>query len=131
MHPHQKSQHIFFIEIDKLFLKVKWKCQEPRVFFFLKDQSWRIYAMILKLTVKEKVAQSCLTLCDPHGLYSPWNSPDQNTKLGSFSPLQGIFPTQGSNPGLLYCMQMLYQLSHEGSPRILEWVACPFSSRSS
>ena len=86
--------------------------------------------MILKLTVTVEVAQSCLTLCDPHGLYSPWNSPGQNTGLDSFSPLQGIFPTQGSNPSLLYCMQILYQLSHKGSPRILEWVAYSFSSRS-
>ena len=44
--------------------------------------------------------------------------------------LQGIFPTQGSNPGLLHYRQILYQLSHKGSPRILEWVAYPFSSRS-
>ena len=36
----------------------------------------------------------------PHGLYSPWNSPDQNTGVGSCSLLQGIFPTQGLNPGL-------------------------------
>ena len=35
-----------------------------------------------------------------HGLYSPWNSPGQNTGVGSLSLLQGIFPTQGSNPGL-------------------------------
>ena len=41
-----------------------------------------------------------------------------------------IFPTQGLNPGLPYCRQILYQLSHNGSPRILEWVAYPFSSRS-
>ena len=39
--------------------------------------------------------------------------------------------TQGSNPGLPYCREMLYRLSHQGSPRILEWVAHPFSSRSS
>ena len=45
--------------------------------------------------------------------------------------LQGIFPTQGSNPGLPHCRWILYQLSHKGSPRILEWVASPFSSRSS
>ena len=51
--------------------------------------------------------------------------------LGSLSLLQGIFPTQGSTPGLLHCRQILYQLSHKGSPRILEWVAYPFSSRSS
>ena len=54
-----------------------------------------------------------------------------NTGVGSLSLLQGIFPTQGSNPGLLHCGQILYQLSHKGSPRILEWVAHPFSSRSS
>ena len=50
----------------------------------------------------------------PHGLYSPWNSPGQNTGVGSHSLLQGIFPTQGSNPGLLHCRQILYQLSHKG-----------------
>ena len=45
--------------------------------------------------------------------------------------LQGIFPTQGSNPDLPHCRWILYQLSHKGSPRILEWVAYPFSSQSS
>ena len=39
----------------------------------------------------------------PHGLYNPWNSPGQNTGVGSLSLLQGIFPTQGSNPGLPHC----------------------------
>ena len=67
----------------------------------------------------------------PHGLYSPWNFPGQNTGVGSLSLLQGIFPTQGSNPGLPHCRQILYQLSHKGSPRILEWVAYPFSRGSS
>ena len=67
----------------------------------------------------------------PHGLYSPWNSPGQNTGVGSLSLLQGIFPTQGSNPGLLHYRRILYQLSHNGSPRILEWVAYPFSRESS
>ena len=50
------------------------------------------------------------------------NSPGQNTGVGSLSLLQGIFPTQGWNPGLLHCRQVLYQLSHQGSPGILEWV---------
>ena len=45
----------------------------------------------------------------------------QNTGVGSLSSLQGIFPTQGSNPGLPCCRRILYQLSHQGSPRILEW----------
>ena len=64
----------------------------------------------------------------PHGLYSPQNSPDQNTGVSSFSLLQGIFPTQGSNPGLPYFRHILY---HLGSPGILECVAYLFSSRSS
>ena len=67
----------------------------------------------------------------PHGLYSPWNSLGQNTGVGSLSLLQGIFLTQGTNPGLPHCRQILYQLSHKGSPRVLEWVAYPFSSGSS
>ena len=48
-----------------------------------------------------------------HGLYSPWNSPGQNTGVDSLSFLQGIFPTQGLNPGLPHCRQILYQLSHK------------------
>ena len=67
----------------------------------------------------------------PHGLYSPWNSPGQNTGVGCLSLFQGIFPTQGSNPGLPHCKWILYQLSHQGSPRIMEWVAYPFSRGSS
>ena len=62
--------------------------------------------------MKVKVTQSCPTLCEPQGLYSPWNSPGQNTGVGSLSLLQGIFPTQGSNSGLPHCRQILYQLSH-------------------
>ena len=56
----------------------------------------------------------------PRGLFSSWNSLGQNTGVGSFSLLQGIFPTQGSNPGFLHCRQILYQLSHEGSLLILK-----------
>ena len=50
-----------------------------------------------------------------HGLYGPWNSPGQNTGVGSLSLLQGIFATQGLNPDLPYCRWILYQLSHKGS----------------
>ena len=66
-----------------------------------------------------------------HGLYSPWNSPGQNTGVGSLSLLQGIFPTQGSNSGLPHCRQILHQLRYKGRPRILEWVSYPFSRGSS
>ena len=51
----------------------------------------------------------------------------QATRVDGRSLLQGIFPTQGSNPGLFHCRWILYQLSHQRSPRILEWVAYPFS----
>ena len=86
------------------------------------------------ISVKETESESRSAVCNslpPHRPYSPWNSPGQNTGVGSCSLLQGIFPTQGSNLGLPHCRWSLYQLSHKGSLRILEWVAYPFSSRSS
>ena len=52
-----------------------------------------------------------------HGLYSPWNSPVQNTGVDSCLLIQGIFPTQGSNPSLLHCRQILYQLSYQAWER--------------
>ena len=67
----------------------------------------------------------------PHRLYRPGDSPGQNTGVGSLSLLQGVLPTQGSNLGCLHCRQILYQLGHQGSRRILEWVACPFCRGSS
>ena len=56
----------------------------------------------------------------PHVLYltrllRPWDFPGKSTVVGCHFLLQGIFPTQGSNPGLLHCRQMLYHLSHQGS----------------
>ena len=98
--------------------------------WYLPNDWWRIYHVKLCVGESESRSVMCNSLW-PRGLYSPWNSPGQNTGVGSLSLLQGIFPTQGSNPGLLHCRQILYQLSHKGSPRILEWVAYPFSSGSS
>ena len=73
--------------------------------------------------VKVKVTQLCLILCDPMD-YTV-------CEVGSHSLLKGIFPTQGSKPGLLHCRRILYQLSHKGNPKVLVSVAYPFSSRSS
>ena len=56
----------------------------------------------------------------------PWDSPGKNTGMGCHALFQGIFLTQGSNPGLPYCRQILYHLSHQESSGILEWVADPF-----
>ena len=66
----------------------------------------------------ESASASCSVVSDsfrPHGLYSPWNSPGQNTGVGSLSLLQWIFPTQESNWGVLHCGRILYQLTYEGS----------------
>ena len=71
--------------------------------------------------MKESESESRLALSDclrSHGLYSPWNSPGQNNGVSSLSHLQGIFPTQGSNPGLPHCRQILIHPSHKGSLRI-------------
>ena len=72
-------------------------------------------------------SERCSVMSDslwPHGLYSPWNSPGQNTAVSSHSLLQGIFPTQGLNPSLLHCRRILYQLSHQGNPKTCR--AIPF-----
>ena len=69
-------------------------------------------------TIKKVESENRSVMSDSlqsHRLYSPWNSPGQNTGVSSSSLLQGIFPTQGSNPGLPHCKRILYQLSHKGS----------------
>ena len=73
-------------------------------------------AKLILLTF-ESESESHLVASDslqPHGLYSPCDSPGQNTGVGSLSLLWGIFPTQGWNPHLWHCRQILYQLSHQG-----------------
>ena len=91
---------------------------------------------LLELCCKSpKVKSECCSVMSnslwPHGLCSPWNSPGQNTGVDSLSLLQGIFPTRGRNSGFPHCHQIFYQLSYQGSPRILKWVAYPFSRGSS
>ena len=69
-------------------------------------------------------AQSCPTLrppgLQPARLLCPWDSPGKNTGAGCHTLLQGIVPTQGWNPGLPQCGQILYQLSHWGKVAILD-----------
>ena len=69
-------------------------------------------------------SHSCLTLCNPLDCSPPLSSvhgdsPGKNTGVGFHTLLQGIFPRQGSNPGLQHCRQILYHLSHQRS-----WVIC-------
>ena len=108
------------------------KC--PSTDEWIKDM-WYIYNEIFS-----SVAQSCSTVCNPmnhrkwsesrsvmsvslqpHGLYSSWNSPGQNTGVGSLSLLQGLFPTQGLNPGLPHCRWIYYQMSDKGICKIQEF----------
>ena len=77
------------------------------LFFPLVPSAYRV------LKVNLQVTQPCPTLCDP--MDSPWNSPGQNTGVGSLFLLQQIFPTQESKKGLLHCRWNLYQLSYQGS----------------
>ena len=92
----------------------------------------KLHIFLMQYFKCESESRSVVSNClQAHGLYSPWNSPGQNTGVGSLSLLQGIFPTQGLNPGLPHCGWILYQVSHKGTPRILEWVAYLFSSGSS
>ena len=81
----------------------------PGVFQFLPKLKWKLL--------------SCVQL-----FATPWTMQSMEYPgVGSLSLLQEIFPTQGLNPGLPHCRRILYQLSHKGSPRMLEWVASPFS----
>ena len=93
--------------------------EEPRVWSPANRTDWKV-----------KVAQSCLTLCNPMNC-SPWNSPGQNTGVGTCSLLQGYLPNLGIEPRPPTLQVNFYQLNQKGSPRILEWVAYPFPSRSS
>ena len=82
------------------------------------------------------VAQICPTLydpmdCSPSGSSVHGVSLGKNTGVGCHALLQGIFPIQGWNPGILHCRPILYCLSCQGSPRILEWIAYPFYRESS
>ena len=96
----------------------------PKSFQWEKYQPWLCFQMpwsppfcltVLYPHSEVKVTQSCLDSLQPHGLYSSWNSPGQNTGAGSLSLLQGISPAQGSNPSLWHCRRILYQLSRKGS----------------
>ena len=85
------------------------------------NQLFTIISLVLLITLMfvNHISESCSVVSNflwPHGLYSPWNSPGQNTRVGSLSHLQWVFSTQGSNPGLPHRRQILYQLCNNGSP---------------
>ena len=106
--------------------------QVPQSLGFSRQNIGVGYHSLLIIHMKEKKgeSESHSAMSDylwPHGPYSPLNSPGQNTGVGSYSLLLGVFLTQGLNPGIPGCRQILYQLNYKGSPRILTWITYPTS----
>ena len=106
--------------------------------FYTSFISVSIFPLVESVHVLCLVVQLPLTLCDPVNCSLPGfsihgDSPGKNTGVGCHALLQGFFPAQdqGWNPGLLHCRWILYCLSHQGSPRILDWEVYPFSKGSS
>ena len=107
-------------------------CQEARTSSILLSLKAGKKENIENVNYNSRQSQYCKTTYFQHnitnmGLYSTWNLPGQNTGEDSLSLLQGIFPTQGLNPGPPHCRQILYQLIHKGSPRIY-WSGQPIPS---
>ena len=108
-HPHPLNQSLHFNKIPRWFicrlnLESWWSTQRLHVVKWTKSESRSVVSSSLQR----------------HGLYSPWNSPGQNTGVGSLSLLQRIFPTQGLNLGLLHGRRILYRLSHKGNKGLRE-----------
>ena len=89
------------------------------------DSNYTFLGITVRLNMSHKSrtgSESCSVISDslkPHGLYCPWNSPGQNTGVGNLSLLQGIFPTQGSNPHLPHCRQNSLPAEWPGKPKHL------------
>ena len=108
-----------FVELDSL---VHWFLQPPTFAslespVLLLSVGFNVACAVLSL-----VAPSCLTLCNPMDCSPPGSSvhgdsSGKNTREGYHALFQGIFPTQGLNPGLPHCKLILYQLSYQGSPQ--------------
>ena len=106
----------------------KWDFMGGRGLFIVGTRLWAIFVFstnVKQKCVKVKVAQSCPPLCDPMDCQTPLSEEFSRQEYwsGSCALRQGIFPTQGSNPGLAHCRQMLYQLSYQESPWLL-FIGC-------
>ena len=109
--------------IKKDSIKCWWERGKTRTY---KHCSWQ--CKMVQPIWKTIPCESCSVVSNsswPHGLQParvlcPWNSPGQNTGVGSQSLLQGIFPTQGSNPGILHCRWILFTIKATGKPKKIE-----------
>ena len=107
------------------FQHVEWRLIHISTKQFMDTSRWIVPEIVLCCAVPCSVASVTSDSLLPHGLQPgrrlcPWNFPDKNTGVGCHALLQGIFPTQESNPGFLHCRWVLYHLYHQGSPWILE-----------
>ena len=120
--PHFNNSAIgmhFTINGESNHFRIEWQC-------VLVESIWVCFCQILPIW-NYFVCVCVLLMSDslpPHGLLPtrllcPWDFPGKNAGVGSNFLLQGNFLTQGLNPGLLHCRQILYNLSHQGSPKIL------------
>ena len=94
------------------FLKPAWTYGSSR-FMYCWSLAWRILSITLLVCEWSESHSVMSDSLGPHRLYSPWNSPDQNTGVGSLSLLQQILPTQESYQGRLHYRQILYKLSYQ------------------
>ena len=115
----------------------------PTYDFCSRQPAWFVSTTHVGLESESEVAQSCPTLCDPmdcslpgssvHGIFQarvllcPWDFPGKSTGVDCHFLLQGIFPTQGFNPGLPHCRQKLYRLSHQESLMLVLLLLSHFS----
>ena len=99
----------------------------------LNRHDWNIYQSFNIYCELDNNQQNilCVLVAQSFWLPCPWNTPGKNTGVGRYALLQGIFPTQGSKPGLPHCEQIIYCLSHQGSSWMLEWLSYSFSRGSS
>ena len=92
--------------------------QKANYVYFRNVRTYQVGTNVIAVSDHERESESHSVVSDslcPRGLYSPWTLPGQSTGVRNLSLLQGFFPPQGSNPGLLHCEWILYQLSHKGS----------------
>ena len=128
MYPQFYKMYIQYLKIIQDYLKNQFQVEQNKQVRIRK----RYFPSQNILCILAKAAFKALVLCTelshsvvsdslpPHGLQPtrllcPWDSPGQNTRMGSLFPLQGIFPIQGQNPGFPHCRRILYKLSHKGT----------------
>ena len=116
----------FSLQLSYFLLHILWN-------MLFSSQDGYVFSLDCAVLSRSVVSNSWLLhgLCSLPGSSVHGDSPGKNTGVGCHALPHGILPTQGLNPGLPHCRQILYHLSDQGSPRVLEWEAYLFSRGSS